>query len=97
MPYIPMTQRIEIDGILMQNGIGFVPKNAGELNYLVSRFIANYISEKGKNYAVVNEMMGALECAKQELYRVEIGPYEDEKIAENGRVYGLGMIEEGSY
>lgn len=59
----------------------------GELNYLVSRFIANYLEKNGVKYANCNEMIGALECAKLELYRVMIGPYEDEKIEENGGVY----------
>lgn len=87
MPYIPMDQRIEVDQYLVSNGIDWTPANAGELNYLVSRFIANYLEKNGLKYANCNEMIGALECAKLELYRVMIGPYEDDKIAENGGVY----------
>lgn len=87
MPYIPGIQRSDVNFDLMQEGVDWTPENAGELNFLVSTFIANYIKKKGCNYAVLNEMMGALECAKQEFQRVVISPYEDIKIRDNGPVY----------
>ena len=96
MPYIPQQQRADIDSDLMGEGINWCPENAGELNFLVATFIANYIRTKGCKYAVLNEMIGALECAKLELNRVIIGPYEDEKIAENGPVYD-GILRSHEY
>jgi hypothetical protein len=99
MPYIPQQQRIDIHNDLLDDelgGLNWTPENAGELNFLVSTFIANYIKTKGLKYAVVNEMVGALECAKLELNRVIIGPYEDIKIAENGPVYD-GILPSGGY
>ncbi len=96
MPYIPQTRRDEIDLELIAERLNWVPENAGELNFLVSTFIANYIRTKGLKYAVVNEMIGALECAKMELNRVIIGPYEDIKIKENGPVYD-GILPSGEY
>ena len=87
MPYIPQTQRLDIHHDLCDEGVEWTPENAGELNFLVSTFIANYIKVNGLKYAIVNEMIGALECAKLELNRVIIGPYEDIKIRENGAVY----------
>lgn len=99
MPYIPQQQRIDIHNDLLDDelgGLNWTPENAGELNFLVSTFIANYIKTKGLKYAVVNEMVGALECAKMELNRVIIGPYEDIKIAENGPVYD-GILPSGEY
>lgn len=99
MPYIPQQQRIDIHNDLLDDelgGLNWTPENAGELNFLVSTFIANYIRTKGLKYAVVNEMIGALECAKMELNRVIIGPYEDIKIAENGPVYD-GILPSGEY
>ncbi len=96
MPYIPQTRRDEIDLELIAERLNWVPENAGELNFLVSSFIANYIKTEGLKYAVVNEMIGALECAKMELNRVIIGPYEDIKIAENGPVYD-GILPSGEY
>jgi len=77
MPYIPQDRR---DGIALELGadrLDWIPSNAGDLNFLVSTFIANYIRANGLKYANVNEMIGALECAKLELNRVIIGPYED--------------------
>jgi hypothetical protein len=96
MPYIPQQQRVDIQDDLMVEGLDWTPENAGELNFLVSTFIANYIRTKGLKYAVVNEMIGALECAKLELNRVIIGPYEDIKIRENGAVYD-GILPSGEY
>ncbi len=37
--------------------------------------------------AYFNAVVGALECAKLELYRRMVAPYENGKIAENGDVY----------
>jgi hypothetical protein len=99
MPYIPQQQRIDIHNDLLDDelgGLNWTPENAGELNFLVSTFIANYIKTKGLKYAVVNEMIGALECAKMELNRVIVGPYEDIKIQENGPVYD-GILPSGDY
>jgi hypothetical protein len=96
MPYIPDSQRNDIHLDLIDEGVNWTPENAGELNFLVSTFIANYIRMKGLKYSVVNEMVGALECAKMELNRVVIGPYEDLKIMENGPVY-QGILSDGGY
>lgn len=59
----------------------------GDLNYLFSQIIRSYIQENGLSYATLNEVTGALECCKMELYRRVVGPYEDTKIKENGDVY----------
>jgi len=39
------------------------------------------------SYAELNEVIGVLECAKQELYRRVVAPYEDGKAKINGDVY----------
>ena len=96
MPYIPQHQRNSVEIDLQCTGLSFIPQNAGELNFIVSTLIANYIKDNGLKYATVNEMIGALECAKLELNRVIIGPYEDIKIQENGAVYG-GILPSGEY
>ena len=87
MPYIPDTQRNDIHNDLLAEGLDFWPENAAELNYIVSELINNFLSQKGLNYSNVNEMIGALECCKMELYRVVATPYEDRKMQENGPVY----------
>lgn len=74
----------------LRNAVWLEPEsisNAGELNFYISTLINYFIKENGKSYAVLNEAMGALECAKLELYRRIAAPYEDIKIAENGDVY----------
>lgn len=63
------------------------PRKSGELNYLITEVILEYLEENGKCYQVFNDCVGALEGAKLELYRRMIGPYEDIKIKENGDVY----------
>tara|TARA_R110002020_G_scaffold81627_2_gene202590 strand:- start:292 stop:540 length:249 start_codon:yes stop_codon:yes gene_type:complete len=82
MPYIKQERRKEIDPTILN----FCPKDAGDLNYVVTVMIDNFINWRGENYKSFNEMIGALECCKQEYYRRIIAPYEDEKIKENGDV-----------
>lgn len=87
MPYIKDSRRGGIDLELGADRLTWSPSNAGDLNFVVSTFIQNYFLVKGLKYATMNEMIGALECAKMELNRVVIAPYEDDKISENGGVY----------
>ena len=61
-------------------------KTAGHLNYAISRLIALHRESLQMNYAEYNELIGVLECAKMELYRRHIAPYENTKMAENGDV-----------
>ena len=44
------------------------------------------IKDKGESYSNYAECIAALECAKIELYRRKIAPYEDKKIEENGDI-----------
>jgi len=46
------------------------------------------------NYTGINDCIGALECAKLELYR-RISWYEDSKIKENGDVYEEHITNQG--
>ncbi len=79
MPYIKQEDR-NLNTILS-------PRTAGELNYSFTETIQNYVRTKGKSYQTFNDIIGALEGAKLELYRRRIADYEDVKIAENGDVY----------
>lgn len=64
------------------------PRNAGELNFLFSHLAWDYITlNGGENYQRYNDVIGALEGAKLELYRRKVSLYEDKKIEENGDVY----------
>ncbi len=55
----------------------------GFLNYIISTLVRNYT---GSSYRTKNEMIGVLECAKLELYRVHVEPYEEGKLVEHGDV-----------
>jgi len=60
--------------------------SAGELNYLVTMLTHRYLNQKPESYSAYNDVVGALEGAKLELYRRHVSIYEDEKIQENGDV-----------
>ena len=80
MPYIKQERR---DTLLLDSHA----QNAGELNYAFTLWIKDYIKIKGLSYQTINDVIGALEGAKLELYRRVAMPYEDTKIRENGDVY----------
>ncbi len=80
MPYIDKKRREELD-------LKFDPKTAGELNYVITNQLVNYIFLNGESYQTFNDIMGALEGSKLEIYRRLIAPYEDRKARENGDVY----------
>ena len=61
--------------------------SSGELNYVLTEVIKKYMSDKNFNYQVINDIIGALECCKQEYLRRVVFDYEDSKIEINGDVY----------
>jgi hypothetical protein len=79
MPYIDQASRDAIDS-------GEIPNTPGELNYLLTVTVLEYIRDKGESYTAYNDALGALEGCKLELYRRHVAPYEDEKIVKNGDV-----------
>ncbi len=80
MPYIKQDHREDL-------AMGHIrPKDAGELNFLITVIIKDYYDDKG-GYQSINDVVGALEGAKLEFYRRIAAPYEDLKIKENGDVY----------
>ena len=58
----------------------------GELNYVITKIIHRYAKKGSENYSTYNEIIGVLECAKQEFYRTVVAPYEEEKRKENGDI-----------
>jgi hypothetical protein len=80
MPYISKSDRDRLNS-------GLAATEPGELNYIITNEIVNYIRTKGLSYATINEIVGVLECAKLELYRRVLTPYEDQKMKDNGDVY----------
>jgi len=91
MPYIKKERREELAGSLPSHN---KPENPGELNYALTRVCAEYMERQRvasglalPNYAIMAEVVGALEAAKLELYARVVRPYEDQKRIENGDVY----------
>lgn len=80
MPYISKERRNEVMDTL-------APLTSGELNYAITMLCQFYLENEGYRYTTYNEVIGALECAKLEMYRRQIAPYEDEKMKESGDVY----------
>ena len=60
-------------------------RSPGTLNYIITRLVHWWLGDN-PNYERYNAAIGVLECAKLELYRRKVSPYEDEKINENGDV-----------
>jgi len=84
MPYIPIKRREEIND-------GCTPQNAGELNYLITSIILEYLyninPSEPNRYADYNEVIGVLSCVGRELWDRRIRPYEDNKRKRNTDVY----------
>jgi len=81
VPYLEKSRRKAIETKLICIDKG------GDFNYVVTRICQTFLELKGESYATYNELIGALECAKLELYRRKIGPYEDKAIEKNGDVW----------
>ncbi len=80
MPYLQSAIRASLDD-------GRKALKGGELNYQVSKLVNDFVAMKGLSYATINELIGALECAKLEAYRRVAAPYEELKAKQNGEVY----------
>ncbi len=87
MPYILNNQRPDVDTktdpIIELIKALPVEEQDGVLNYTVTRIIKHVYPKKYFHY---NRALGVLSAIAHELYRHVIGPYEDEKIKENGDV-----------
>lgn len=86
MPYIKQPDRTRLDPHIqaLADAIN-MDQRAGELNYSITKLL---LALKGEGrYKDYNELIGVLESAKLEFYRRQVGPYEDEKVKENGDVY----------
>ena len=85
MPYVDQEARKQLN-------VGAVPRKAGELNFVITKACPRYLRNlegpgRKLGYQDFNDVIGALECAKMEIYRRMISPYEDVKKTENGDVF----------
>ena len=87
MPYIKKDKRPAIDVLLepIIKHLQSLPEQEqdGVFNYTITKIIKNLYP---KRYFHFNRALGVLSAVTHELYRRVIGPYEDEKIRENGDV-----------
>jgi len=88
MPYIVAERRALYDEHLSALAHA-IDENTpgGDINYIVTSILAEWIEKRGLSYAALAEATGVVETAKLELYRRIAAPYEDGKIAENGDAY----------
>lgn len=87
MPYIKQEDRASLRNIETAT-VMTPPDNAGELNYIFTQIALIYLDHKGLKYQHINDIVGALEGAKLEMYRRLAAPYEDAAILRNGDVEG---------
>jgi hypothetical protein len=90
MPYIKSEDRYNIE-YLLRNIRRAINNNeintCGELNFMITTILHTFIEKQGCNYSNLNNVIGLLECIKQEYYRRIVADYEDKKIEENGDIY----------
>lgn len=80
MPYLKERDRESIDA-------GVRPATPGELNYAITKHLVDYVEDLHLSYITINDILGALEGAKQEFYFRVAFPYEQAKMRQNGDVY----------
>ena len=87
MPYITPDKRQDLEAITDALR-DYLTVRPGDLNFVISTAVSEFLAEHGDpTYDVFNAAIGVLECAKLELYRRMVAPYEDKKKEANGDVY----------
>jgi hypothetical protein len=85
VPYIEQQRRVDL-----RRGSKVTDRYAqtsGELNYVLTYIVADFLKRKGLSYQTCNDIVGALDNCKDEFKRRIQNPYEDTKILTNGDVY----------
>ena len=92
MPYITKKRQRELRSRIDGRTVGH-ETTEGELNFILTTIIGEYIIKKGLRYKQINEVLGALQGCTLEFYRRVAVPYEESKIEENGDVDVYHIIE----
>lgn len=80
MPYIPKRRREELDKIVASmSGLKF----DGDLNYILYALCKRHVDVSYNN---IKNFLGELGECEAEIRRRILGPYEDDKIIQNGDV-----------
>jgi hypothetical protein len=82
MPYVDPDSRADLD----PNPV-CAAETPGDLNYQFTVLALDYLNTHAASYRTINDVLGALEGAKQEFYRRVAVPYEQQAIARNGDLY----------
>lgn len=92
MPYIKPEDRPQYDAAVklavesLKAGAGDDhTKIPGHFNYFFTKILTEFYGENLR-YFEHNEVIGMLECCKEEFYRRRTAPYEDKCIESNGDV-----------
>ena len=86
MPYITKQEKADLKPLLDQ--IKF--SGPGTLTYGVSILMINYLNTTSPHmltFTALNSAIGAVERATDEFKRRILGPYEQQKMRENGDIY----------
>jgi hypothetical protein len=87
MPYTTHADRLRLNRIVESIADEIVPHaTKGDLNFLLSTLVGEYVIKKGLGYSSINDVMGALVGCLLEFYRRIAVPYEKKKIEINGDV-----------
>ena len=86
MPYIGPDRREALEECRVDT-VGRGLSSPGELNFVLTTIVDQYLRRQTFGYAALNEVIGVLECAKLEFYRRMAVPYEDAMRDVNGDVY----------
>lgn len=91
MPYIAPEDRPQYESLMtaladkIREATVDPTKRAGHLNYIITTLLLKTYGRELR-YWQHNEIIGMLECCKQEFYRRQTASYEDACIEKNGDV-----------
>lgn len=88
MPYISEDARQHYDSALnlIVNRLSERNFRPGHLTYVLYAISVRVLRAMDPSYTFMSRVRASLNDASDEFYRVEMAPYEDEKIKENGAV-----------
>jgi hypothetical protein len=97
MPYIPAAKRDELDASAVDCVADSI-SSVGDLNYTISKIVSDRLEIAAHvhgrlRYADLNAAIGALECAKLELYRRLGAGLEDVAIERNGDLQSYEILD----
>ncbi len=90
MPYIDKEKRPVLDGLIKT--LHSHCSSAGDFNYIITKLLHTELERGPLSYSILSGVIGTLECAKLELYRMIAASYEDQKWEQNGHISDLDLL-----